>query len=252
MNVAIIGGTGIYSVDGIGTEKITVDTEFGPALLYHGLGEHSRLYFISRHGTDHSVPPHKVNYRANIAALAQLEVKRAVGIYAVGSITEKVRPGTIGLMDQFIDMTQGREFTFFNGGSSGLLHREMAEPCCRDLGKRILEIAAERGLVVADGGTYICCNGPRFETAAEIRMYRGWGADFSGMTAATEISLAREKGIHIAGLVYSINWAAGVRKDLEFITREDVAEKKRQMLELAVETLFSVPGTCGCDYQPEF
>lgn len=252
MSVAIIGGTGIYSVEGIATEELALSTEYGPVHLFQGRGEYGDLYFIPRHGTEHTVPPHKVNYRANIAALHQLGVRKAVGIYAIGSITDNVPPGEIGLVDQFIDMTHGRESTFYNGGESGLQHTEMSEPYCKALGKSILAAAREQNVALSGSGTYLCCNGPRFETAAEIRMYKMWGADYAGMTASTETSLARERGIHFAGLVYSINWAAGIKADIEFITRSKVAENKAKLLKLAVEGLYAIDQPCNCEYQPVF
>ena len=252
MSVAIIGGTGIYNVEGIATEELVLNTEYGTVQLFQGRGEYGDLYFIPRHGTGHTVPPHKVNYRANIAALQQLGVKRAVGIYAIGSITDNVPPGEIGLVDQFIDMTHGRESTFYNGGASGLQHTEMSEPYCKALGKSILAAAREHNVALNTTGTYLCCNGPRFETAAEIRMYKMWGADYAGMTAATETTLARERGIHFAGLVYSINWAAGIKADIEFITRDEVTENKGKLLRLAVEGLYATEQSCNCEYQPVF
>ena len=252
MSVAIIGGTGIYSADGIAAEAQQIDTPFGPVELYRGQEEYSDLYFITRHGSDHSVPPHMVNYRANIEALSLMGVRHAVGIYAVGSITENVPPGAIGLIDQFIDMTHGRQSTFFNGDESGLKHTDMSEPYCAALRNAILSAASARGIEMSSRGTYLCCNGPRFETSAEIRMYKQWGADYAGMTAATETTLARERDIHFAGMVYSINWAAGVKRDIEFITRERVAENKRSLLELAVAALYAEKSECNCEYQPVF
>ncbi|MFW5711124.1 MAG: MTAP family purine nucleoside phosphorylase [Spirochaetota bacterium] len=252
MSVAIIGGTGIYSAEGIAADAQQVDTPFGPVELYRGQGKYSDLYFITRHGADHSVPPHMVDYRANIEALSLLGVSHAVGIYAVGSITHRVPPGGIGLIDQFIDMTHGRQSTFDNGGVSGLKHTDMSEPYCPALRNNVLSAARARGIEMGSQGTYLCCNGPRFETAAEIQMYKQWGADFAGMTAATETTLARERDIHFAGMVYSINWAAGVKQDIEFITRDRVVENKRILLDLAVAALYAEKAACSCEHQPVF
>ena len=246
MKAAILGGTGVYSIEGIQTVKQTVETDYGSVEVMHGTGEWKDLYFISRHGTGHNIPPHMVNYRANIAALKKLEVERVFAIYAVGSITDLVSPGGFGLVSQFIDFTQGRVNTFYNGGVSGLKHTPMDEPYCRDLGSKILAAAKKRRFSIADSGTYICTNGPRFETPAEIKMYKLWGADYVGMTGATETALAREAGLHIAAISYSINWAAGIEEDLAFISDEEIKNTKNVLTEIALEVLFDKPGPCRC------
>lgn len=246
MKAAILGGTGVYSIEGIQTVKQIVDTNYGSVEVMRGTGEWGDLYFISRHGTGHNIPPHMVNYRANIAALKKLEIERVFAIYAVGSITDLVAPGGFGLVSQFIDITQGRINTFYNGGESGLKHTPMDEPYCYDLGDKILKAAKKRGFPIAESGTYICTNGPRFETPAEIKMYKLWGADYVGMTGATETALAREAGLHIAAVSYSINWAAGIKKDLAFISDEEIKNTKNVLTEIALDVLFDKPGPCRC------
>ena len=246
MKGAILGGTGIYSIEGINTVDRTIETEFGLVEFMQGEGEWKDLYFISRHGKDHSVPPHLINYRANIAALKKLDIERVFAIYAVGSITDSVPPGGFGLVSQFIDLTQGRINTFYNGGDAGVKHTVMDEPYCNDLGKKILKAAKKRGFSIAESGTYLCTNGPRLETPAEIKMYKMCGADYVGMTGATETALARELGIHIAAISYSINWAAGIKDNLEFISDEEIINKKNILTEIALEVLFEKPGPCQC------
>jgi 5'-methylthioinosine phosphorylase len=246
VKAAILGGTGVYSLEGIKTIKQTIDTEYGSVELMQGTEEWKDLYFISRHGTNHNIPPHMVNYRANIAALKKLDIKRVFAIYAVGSITKLIPPGGFGLVSQFIDVTQGRINTFYNGGASGLKHTPMDEPYCPDLGNKILKAAKKRGFPIAESGTYICTNGPRFETSAEIKMYKLWGADYVGMTGATETALAREAGLHIAAISYSINWAPGIEENLEFIDDEEIKNTKNILTEIALEVLFDDPGTCQC------
>lgn len=246
MKAAILGGTGVYSINEIQTVENTVKTDFGSVTVMQGTGEWKDLYFISRHGTDHSIPPHMVNYRANIQALKKLGIERVFAIYAVGSITDAVPPGGVGLVSQFIDFTQGRNSTFYNGGDSGLKHTAMDEPYCRALGDKILAVAKKRNFPMADAGTYICTNGPRFETPAEIKMYKLWDADYVGMTGATETALAREAGLHFAAVVYSINWAAGLEEDLAFISEKDMNNLKNTLIEIALEVLFSDLGSCRC------
>jgi len=246
MKAAIMGGTGVYSIEGIELEPVTAETQFGNVNLMKGKGRWENLYFISRHGTDHSVPPHKVNYRANIQSLINLGVERVFSIYAVGSITDVIPPGGIGLISQFIDFTRDRVNTFYNGGDSGLKHTPMDQPYCRALGEKILKAAAERKIIAAESGTYICTNGPRFETPAEIEMFKRWGADYVGMTAATETALAREAGLHFAAVAYSINWAAGVKKDLAFISNNEINKIKNNLTDIALEVLFGEISSCSC------
>ena len=133
--VAIIGGTGFEKIGGNFKTEI-IDTRFGKALVHCGQGEMSHLVFLSRHGTDHSIAPHKINFRANIKALQMLGVDRALATYAVGSLRLDIPPRAMVLLDQFMDFTHGREGTFFDGGKAGLAHTEMSEPYCpvmRDL-----------------------------------------------------------------------------------------------------------------------
>ena len=246
MKGAILGGTGVYSIKGIDTVEEKIETEFGIVTVKKGKDKWNDLYFISRHGGDHSVPPHRINYRANVRALTLLGIERVFAIYAVGSITELVPPGGFGLVSQFIDFTSGRENTFYNGGVSGLKHTPMDEPYCRDLGNKILAAAEKRGFPIAGSGTYLCTNGPRLETPAEINMYKLFGADYVGMTGATETALAREDGIHIAAVAYSINWAAGIKKNLEFISDNEIENAKNKLTDIALEVLFDQPGPCSC------
>lgn len=246
VKAAILGGTGVYNIEGIQTVEKTVETEYGPVKVMQGTGEWENLYFISRHGTDHSVPPHMVNYRANIRALMKLGIERVFAIYAVGSITKVVPPGGIGLLSQFIDVTQGRSNTFYDGGESGLKHTPMDEPYCRAMGEKILQAAKKAGISIAEKGTYICTNGPRFETPAEIKMYSLWGADYVGMTGATETALIREAGFHFSAVAYSINWAAGIEEDLAFISEEEMEQVKNSLTEIALDVLFANLGPCRC------
>jgi len=251
MKAAILGGTGVYSIDGIETVEQLVETDYGRVTVMAGTGKWENLYFISRHGTDHSVPPHMVNYRANIQALIKLGIERVFAIYAVGSISTRVPPGGVGLLSQFIDVTQGRSNTFYDGGESGLKHTPMDEPYCRAMGDMILKAAGEKGITIAEEGTYICTNGPRFETPAEIKMYKLWGADYVGMTGATETALIREAGIHFSAVAYSINWAAGIKKDLAFISDKEMNHIKNSLTDIALEVLFADLGSCRCVEEQE-
>ena len=224
--VGIIGGTGVERPDA-GAEEHLISTPYGQARVWissapdsatgssaPGGDDSGEVVFVSRHGPEHDIPPHRINYRANIAALRELEVDRVFATFAVGGIADDIPPGAAVALDQLIDLTHGREFTFFDGGESGLQHTPFTEPFCSSLRQGILDGAERHRVEIRPTGTYICANGPRFETAAEIRMFRLWGADVVGMTAMPEAALARELGIHYAGIAISVNWAAGLRDAL--------------------------------------
>lgn len=165
---------------------------------------------MRRHGENHAVPPHLVNYRGMIWALGELGVRRVVATAAVGSLSAGYRLGDLVLLDQFLDFTKNRPQTFYEGGRQGVLHVDMTEPYCRDVQKVILTAAGNLGLVVKNGACYVCTEGPRFETPAEIRMFRSWGAHVVGMTSVPEVILARELGMCYATVAMVTNEAAGI------------------------------------------
>ncbi len=239
MKSAIIGGTGCQRMVTPQSTKFTVTTPYGGVDIFELERGEDPLYLLLRHGEGHTIPPHLVNYRANIAALQQLEVTQSIGIYAVGSITSMVLPGTIGLIDQFIDVTGGsRQSTFFTGGEKGVRHIPMVTPYSKRLRSALARQATQLKIPLTLKGTYICTNGPRLETPAEIAMFRRWGADYVGMTAATETILANEAGIDFAGTVYSINWAAGLDAEgISFIEDEISDRVIEQLTRLTQATL---------------
>jgi len=212
--VGIIGGSGVDR-PGSGFTETVIDTTYGQALAWIGDGDQSDVVFLSRHGVNHDAPPHKVNNRANVTALHHLGVDCVIATFAVGGIADDIPPGGVVALDQIIDLTSGRESTFFDGGESGLRHTPFTEPFSPVLREAIVKAGPAHGLAVRPRGAYICFNGPRFETAAEIRMSKLLGADVVGMTAMPEAILARELEIHYAGIAVSVNWAAGVKGRLQ-------------------------------------
>ena len=212
--IGIIGGSGIEPPNQGFTETV-VPTPYGEALAWVGSGENTDVVFVSRHGVRHDLPPHKVNYCAYIRAFRELGVDRVIATFAVGGIADDIPPGGIVALSDIIDLTSGREFTYFNGGAEGLRHTPFTEPFSPTLREAIVAKASAHDLAIRDGGTYICFNGPRFESAAEIRISRLMGADVVGMTAMPESILARELEIHYAGIAISVNWAAGIKGLLE-------------------------------------
>jgi 5'-methylthioadenosine phosphorylase len=245
MRGAIIGGTGIYKIAGKALEPQVMDTPWGPAQLFIGQDEAEDMVFLPRHGPDHTIPPHRINFRANLKALEQLGVKRIMATFAVGSLQLTVPPRALVALDQFIDFTSGREGTFFDGGPAGLAHTEMTEPYCAGLRAALLALAAERGLEIQPKGTYVCANGPRFETAAEVRMMGQLGGDVVGMTGVPEVSLARELGLHYAAVALSINWGAGLKGPLT-IVESGLDELRTALLSVFMDVL-RTPELSSCD-----
>ncbi|RLG58367.1 MAG: S-methyl-5'-thioadenosine phosphorylase [Candidatus Hydrothermarchaeota archaeon] len=193
VDLAIIGGSGLYDPTFIeNAEEIKIYTPYGrPSdFIYKGEIKNRNVVFLARHGKKHNVPPHKINYRANIWALKELGVERIIAVSAVGSLREDYKPGDFVCADQFIDMTKNREYTFFDGPV--VAHVSMADPFCPELSKICISTAKELGIRMHEKGTYICIEGPRFSTRAESKLWRSWGADIIGMTLVPEVNLARE------------------------------------------------------------
>ncbi|MBF0255166.1 MAG: S-methyl-5'-thioinosine phosphorylase [Gammaproteobacteria bacterium] len=211
--LGIIGGSGLDQLPGLELQdEIHCDTPFGPtsAPIQRGQCKGQPLLFLPRHGVDHRIPPHKINYRANIWALQQQGVSQLIAIAAVGGISRAMAPGTLVIPDQLIDYTHGREHSFHDGDFLPLAHIEFAQPYCSELRQHLLQAAAVSNQPVIDGGCYAAVQGPRLETAAEIARLARDGADLVGMTGMPEASLAREAGICYACCALVANWAAGL------------------------------------------
>ena len=197
VEIAIIGGTGIYDNNLFQEEKIIKPhTPYGPtsdSIIVGVFGER-KIAFLPRHGKGHRIPPHMINYRANIWALKDLGVKRIIAPSAVGSLSYSYAPGDIMLPDQFIDFTKNRDYSFFDGSQA--CHISMADPICNDLRDTANKCINNLGIKFHDKGTYVCIEGPRFSTRAESKMFRDiYHADVIGMTLVPECVLARESEI---------------------------------------------------------
>ena len=215
MSIALIGGTGLAHLDGLElTRSHAVDTPFGAPSMAIEEGEYGgkSLFFLHRHGGDggRPIPPHLVNYRGNIWALRELGVTRIVAANAVGAINPGMRPGRLVIPDQLIDYSWGREHSFDDGSSGELMHIEFAEPFDRDLRAQLLAAAAEAKVPCDDSATIAVTQGPRLETAAEVRRLAADGCDLVGMTTMPEASLARELGVAYASICMIVNVAAGL------------------------------------------
>ncbi|MEX0916399.1 MAG: S-methyl-5'-thioinosine phosphorylase [Wenzhouxiangellaceae bacterium] len=221
MNLAIIGGTGALPLFEF-RRSVSMTTPFGapsdrPRQVAVGDAE---VWFLARHGDPHRIPPHKVNYRANIHALRTLRVDSVLAINAVGGISEKLAAGTLLVPDQLIDYTWGRAHTFSDGGSAPLKHIDFTRPFDGPLRSALLSAAEQAGQDVVDGGCHAVTQGPRLETAAEVRQLAAAGCDVVGMTAMPEAALAREAGLDYAGLCIVANPGAGLEDGP--ITEEDI------------------------------
>ena len=234
--VAIIGGTGITGIPGLPLVEETVKTPYGRVTVSIAEATPHPVVFLNRHGPNRQNPPHTINYRGNITALKMLGVQRVIATNAVGSISRKMPPKSLVILDDYLDFTAGRHLTFFDGGKSGLAYTEMNVPCCPILRQQMLELASEFGLSFHTRGTYVCTNGPRFETPAEVRMFGMLGGDVVGMTGIPEVTLAHEMGMHYASVAYSINWAAGIESKIE-IVHEGIPELLTRLSALMLKAL---------------
>ncbi|AMM53083.1 S-methyl-5'-thioadenosine phosphorylase [Pyrococcus kukulkanii] len=245
--IGIIGGSGVYGVFEP-KETVKVHTPYGRPSAPVEIGEIEgvEVAFIPRHGKYHEFPPHEVPYRANIWALKELGVERVIGINAVGSLKEEYKPGDIVIIDQFIDFTKKREYTFYNGPR--VAHISMADPFCPELRRIFIETAKELGLPVHEKGTYICIEGPRFSTRAESRMFRQF-ADVIGMTLVPEVNLARELGMCYVNISTVTDYDVWAEKpvDAQEVLRvmKENEEKVQRLLRKAIPKI-PEERKCGC------
>ena len=211
--LAIIGGSGLTQLASLEVSRQqVVRTPYGEpsgALTFGRIGNQD-VVFLARHGYGHTIPPHLVNYRANIWALAREAGARGiVSVASVGGIRADLGPGTLVIPDQIIDYTWGRQITFHDSGDAQVVHIDFTEPYDQALRRRLIEAAAEAGQPVVNGAVYAAAQGPRLETAAEINRFERDGANIVGMTGMPEAALAREAGVPYAALTVVANWAAG-------------------------------------------
>jgi len=199
--IGIIGGSGLYEIEGIRKiKKVSVTTPFGRPSGAFVLGEYEgrEVVFVPRHDIGHRIPPSHINYRANIFGMKKLGVERIISVSACGSLKEKIKPLDFVIVDQFVDRTNyARDMSFFEEGI--VVHIEFSHPVCGQLSSLLYESARKFQLKVHSSGTYINMEGPAFSTLAESRLYRSWGMDVIGMTNFAEAKLARE-----AEMCYSV------------------------------------------------
>lgn len=229
IKTAIIGGTGVYDpylLDNV--QEQVINTLYGDAKVITGKYQGTEVAFLARHGVNHSVPPHLINYRANIMALKILGVKNIIATAAVGSLHFEYKPGSFVLADQFLDFTRCRPSTFYEGGDNGVVHCDMTVPYCPELRQALVKAGAENGIELCNGGVYVCSEGPRFETAAEIAVFKQMGGHLVGMTSVPEVCLARELGICYANISIVTNFAAGISPGV--LTHSEVLDMMKNSL----------------------
>lgn len=250
MRKAIIGGTGIYDAfeDAKTQFILTAYGEVSYDLVKSGDVE---IVFLARHGKSHSVPPHRINYRANMMALKMLEVDEVYATCAVGSMNDLFEPGDVVLINDFIDFTKGRVQTYFEGDEGKVAHVEMTDPYCSMLRKRFVDHVMSTPLAYKGEAVYVCTEGPRFETAAEIRMFKHLGGDVVGMTNCPESVLAKELGLCYAAVGIITNWCTGIEgKQIEGHQISESLSKNKAILTELFVSLLKTPleaRSCKCD-----
>src|SRR5688572_5546950 len=210
--LAVIGGSGLSQLSGLeASREIVVRTPYGDPSgpLTLGAIRGQAIVFLARHGSEHRIAPHEINYRANLWALKEQQAAGVVAIATVGGIRNDLRPGTLLLPDQILDYTWGRRSTYFEGDGTTVTHIDFTEPYSMTLRARIAAAAAACGEPIVDGGVYAATQGPRLESAAEIDRLERDGADVVGMTGMPEACLARELGLEYAAIAIVVNPAAG-------------------------------------------
>lgn len=237
--IGIFGGTGIYDSGLLKEAKeVAVDTPYGKPsdTITVGVFNKRKVAFMPRHGKKHTIPPHLINYRANIWAFKQLGVTRIIAPSAVGSLKEELAPGDFVLPSQFIDFTKSRKGTFSEDGR--VIHISVADPFCPELQAAILGAAKAQNIQVHRDKAYVCIEGPRFSTKAESRFFRSTGADIIGMTLVPECQLAREAQICYASISTITDYDVWAEKP---VTAKEVLETLSKNVQNTKRLLTSIP-----------
>lgn len=245
--IAVIGGSGL---EGLlqGSQTIHLETPYGPAppITVGSIGN-EQVAFLPRHGPRHDLPPHKVNYRANLSALKHLRVERVIATNAVGAMNASYNPGDMAVPEDILDMTKSRVATYFE--SAPVTHIDVSQPYCPDLRKILIESCNGAGAKTWGNAILAATEGPRYETPAEIRMLRMLGGDIVGMTGAPEVFLAREQELCYSALCFISNRAAGMQERLSAREVTEIGNKvMSQVLTIIRKAVESIPAerTCPC------
>jgi len=243
--LAIIGGSGLSQLSNLPiSRRQVVRTPYGEpsgALIFGAIGDHE-VVFLARHGYGHTIPPHEINYRANLWALESVGATDVLAVATVGGIPSELGPGTLVIPDQVIDYTHGRKSTYFDTSEKPVTHIDFTEPYCQPMRARCMKAVMAAGDRCIDGGVYAAVQGPRLESRAEIDRFARDGATMVGMTCMPEAALARELNLCYAALAVVVNYAAGRGGNQHAIAFDEIAavmeramERVRHILEHLVE-----------------
>ena len=252
ISIGIIGGTGVYDPNILeNIRQVETITPYGTVCYKVGDFAEKSIAFIPRHGSKHSIAPHLINYRANIWAMKKIGVKNILATAAVGSLHMPMKLGDFVLVDQFIDFTKNRVNTFHEGGPRGVVHVDLTDPYCISLRDKLLTASQEVGIAIHAQGTYVCTEGPRFETPAEITMFSKLGGHLVGMTNVPEVVLAREAEMCYSAIAMVTNFAAGISRNS--LTYGEVIKVMNQNTEnlkrLLMNTIKLIDSKADCSCQ---
>ena len=231
--LGIIGGSGLTQLSNLETtRRQVVRTPYGEpsGALTFGTIQGREVVFLARHGYGHTIPPHEINYRANLWALREQGADDIASVASVGGIRADLVPGTLALPDQIIDYTHGRASTYFDQADRSVMHIDFTHPYCAALRSRLAAAAVAAGEAIVEGGTYAATQGPRLETAAEVNRLERDGADMVGMTGMPEAALARELGLCYAAIAVVVNHAAGRGASSDGVHLEEINAVSRDAM----------------------
>lgn len=238
--IAVIGGSG-FGTSFLDGDRETITTDYGDAVVIQSSKDGVDVVFLSRHGAGHKIPPHLINHRANIAALCKLGISNVFATAAVGSLRTDMNPGDFVIVDDFVDLTKGEVVTFYDK-IGDVRHIDFGNPYDPDLRALLLrgaEAASPGDTRVHPAGTYLCLSGPRYETPAEVRLYRHLGCDIVGMTGAPEAILCREAGLRYASISIVTNYACGL-VDTAPLSHEDVEAEMSRSRAFLIDTFNNI------------
>ena len=249
VEIGIFGGTGIYDSGLLtDTKEVTIETPYGKPSdsITIGVFKGRKIAFLPRHGKKHTLPPHMINYRANIWAFKELGIKRIIAPSAVGSLKEKIEPGHFALPTQFLDFTKTRKGSFSEDGR--VIHISVADPFCPELQSCVLDTAKKQNLDIHKNCTYVCIEGPRFSTKAESKFYRTTESDIIGMTLVPECQLAREAQMCYVSISTITDYDVWAEKP---VTAKEVIETLSKNVErtkkMLVDLIETIPKTRKCN-----
>ena len=232
--IGIIGGSGLYQMNASST-KMELTNSYGKVVLNRFFSQSKEVFFLPRHGPNHHIPPHKINYQANLLGLKDAGVECIISTSAVGSLKDSFKPGMFGYFDQFIDFTKKRIDTYADSFECGICHPDMTNAYHSELNACLASILNRLNIPHLPSLTLVVTEGPRFESPAEIKAYQILGGDAVGMTGYPEVALAKELNISFCGLAISTNFAAGVSKTP--LSHQEVTEQMKVSLSTLIKVL---------------